>query len=89
MTTPLTTPTITTEAHPVDGVVTTTVEHPHGKHVVAIEHDHARVAVYWHHPEDGSPAYLVVDVDGEADEPDLRVYVNDAPVAGFGTGDVA
>ena len=72
-----------------DGTVTFTVEHPHGSNVVAVEHDHARVAVYWHHPEDGSAPYLVVDVDSADDEPALRVYVNDAPVAGFGTGDLA
>lgn len=69
-----------------DDTLTYVIGHPHGRHVIAIEHDMARVAVYWHHPEDGRPAYLVVDVDSEGDEPDLRVYVNDSAVAGFGAG---
>jgi len=69
-----------------DGTEVHTVKHPHGRHVVAVDHDQARVSIYWHTPDGGGAAYLVVDVDSESDEPDLRVYVNDAPVAGFGAG---
>lgn len=65
-----------------DGTVTHAVSHPHGPHVVSVEHDIARVAVYLHHPEDGSAPYLVVDIDSESDDPALCVYVNDGPILG-------
>ena len=63
----------------IDGTPNWVVEHPHGPAVVAVEHDVARVAVYLHHPADGGAPYLVVDIDSVDDEPQLRVYVNDAP----------
>ena len=52
--------------------------------LVEVELSECDITIYRHDPKDGSPAYLVIDIDNELDadhEPlELRIYRNDAPV---------
>jgi len=48
---------------------------------MVVRTDEFDVTVYRHTPSDGSPPYVVIDIDNESDDPQpLKIYRNDALV---------